>query len=801
MRKFFFAIFAVFVLTPGTINAAANATACWEMMKTACSGKCIVSAGSDSDAFSFKCGGTNGCPTGAIIWNQEKRKHYQCGSNGWTVISNETMNKNVENIRNCGDANADPSSTYPAFYNHEKYEFIREHKKNSFLFKSDICKKPKSNAGGVQSSQNSETINSPRSAPATSTTQPQSSDKYITVKGHLLDDEQNPLPSANISVKDSNPFKGATTDNNGYFTIDEINENAQLEFKYIGYKTITISASEININQPVILEKDAAALDEVMVSECSNINEIYDVDEGKCVPDECKISGGTRDADKKCECKADLGLEPDDAENPQKCQCKENGYEYDPNEEICISTEKNAPEPETIDEEACVNSGGYVQENKCVCVSEKHLTTPDNKTCVCDDDTKYEFNDTAKQCFPKNPFDEEAKKRLQEAKDKLTETDENEQSWANRALTSVSTAATGLGTMAAFSAYSEQQADKEAEQDMSNWLATMSCEYGNHQQVKAGNEEISLPGGDLFDYYNEYKQLADRLKTTKTALGLRKGIESEVLYEQAQTGLYQNSNIGKTGGAYTSLARAMTDKEGEDATAWAEQKQDSKTKLWAGVAAAGVGVVGGAVVNYLINGDESASFDGLGFGGNRNKNGTNNNNNNNSNNNKNENDDETAQLLSSASTVSDASGQHGSKVSPSNQVSAVLVCPWNWLFNSTESTTFDGATRTVKGKSVTAEETMAYDVQHIKDFLNLDKTNAQTQCVTVDARPVDMAQRVLNHYIDALKDFKPNITIEYQLNQRGIYNCAQDATVCDDIFVHVYNRPCGGKLAGKRKAK
>ena len=800
MRKFFFAVFAVFVLTPGTINAAANATACWEMMKTACSGKCIVSAGSDSDAFSFKCGGTNGCPTGAIIWNQEKRKHYQCGSNGWTVISNETMNKNVENIRNCGDANADPSSTYPAFYNHEKYEFIREHKKNSFLFKSDICKKPKSNAGGVQSSQNSETINSPRSAPATSTTQPQSSDKYITVKGRVLDDQNTPLQWATISVVGSSS-EGTTADSDGYFTIPNVNENAQLEFRFVGFKTITRMASDINTTQPVILEEDAAGLDEVSVIECSNINEIYDVDEEKCVPDECEPSGGTRDADKKCECKADLGLEPDDAENPQKCQCKENGYGYDPNKKICISTEKNAPEPETIDEEACVNSGGYVQENKCVCVSEKHLTTPDNKTCVCDDDTKYEFNDTAKQCVPKNPFDEEAKKRLQEAKDKLTEADENEQSWANRALTSVSTAATGLGTMAAFSAYSEQQADKEAEQDMSNWLATMTCEYGNHQQVKAGNEEISLPGGDLFDYYNEYKQLADRLKTTKTALGLRKGIESEVLYEQAQTGLYQNSNIGKTGGAYTSLARAMTDKESEDAAAWAEQKQDSKTKLWAGVAAAGVGVVGGAIGNYLINGDESASFDGLGFGGNRNKNGTNNNSNNNSNNNKNENDDETAQLLSSASTVSDASGQHGSTVSPSNQVSAVLVCPWNWLFSSTDSTTFDGATRTVKGKSVTAEETMAYDVQHIKDFLNLDKTNAKTQCVTVDARPVDMAQRVLDHYINGLKDFKPEITIEYQLNQRGIYNCAQDATVCDDIFVHVYNRPCGGKLAGKRKAK
>ena len=92
------------------------------------------------------------------------------------------------------------------------------------------------------------------------------------------------------------------------------------------------------------------------------------------------------------------------------------------------------------------------------------------------------------------------------------------------------------------------------------------------------------------------------MKTTKAALGLRAGIESETLYDRAQSGLYQYASTGKTGGGETSLFRALTDAESEDAAAWAEQKETASKKLNAGTAATVVGVGGGIVGNYFVNG-------------------------------------------------------------------------------------------------------------------------------------------------------------------------------------------------------
>ncbi len=184
----------------------------------------------------------------------------------------------------------------------------------------------------------------------------------------------------------------------------------------------------------------------------------------------------------------------------------------------------------------------------------------------------------------------------------LEEAKAREQSFANRAVTAASTAATGIGAMAAASAIAEQRADAEAEKEMRAYIETMKCEYGNGQNVKLGNEEITLPGGnELLDYYTEYKQLADNLKTTKSALGLRSGIESEVLYDRAQSGLYQYASIGKTGGAETSLYRALTDKESEDASTWAEQKEKTDKKLLTGGLVAAAGVATGVIGNYLVN--------------------------------------------------------------------------------------------------------------------------------------------------------------------------------------------------------
>ena len=184
----------------------------------------------------------------------------------------------------------------------------------------------------------------------------------------------------------------------------------------------------------------------------------------------------------------------------------------------------------------------------------------------------------------------------------VTTARDKENSWANRGLTAASTATTGLGTMAAASAIAAQRSDAEAEKEMRAYIETMKCDYGGGQNIKLGNEETTLPGGnELLEYYTEYKSLADELKQTKTALGLRPGIESETLYDRAQTGLYQYANAGKTGGGETSLYRALTDSESTDAAAWTEQKEETSKQLKTGAIVAGTGIVGGIVGNHLIN--------------------------------------------------------------------------------------------------------------------------------------------------------------------------------------------------------
>ena len=194
-------------------------------------------------------------------------------------------------------------------------------------------------------------------------------------------------------------------------------------------------------------------------------------------------------------------------------------------------------------------------------------------------------------------------KKLTDAQNALKSAQDTENSLANRLLGGASTAATGLGGMMIAQGLAEQKADKDAEADMRAYLATFKCEYGNGQYANAGNEEITLPGGnELLEYYNEYKTLADNLKTTKTALGLRTGIESEVLYDRAQTGLYQYSTAERQSGGEISLARALSDGTGEDAARWAEQKEQTAKQLKTGAIVAGAGVVGGIAGNYLING-------------------------------------------------------------------------------------------------------------------------------------------------------------------------------------------------------
>ena len=148
----------------------------------------------------------------------------------------------------------------------------------------------------------------------------------------------------------------------------------------------------------------------------------------------------------------------------------------------------------------------------------------------------------------------------------------------------------------------EQRADNVAEADMTAYLATFKCDYGMGRNINGGDKEVELPGGnDLLSLYNEYKTLADDLKTRKEALGLSAGIESQVILDKASTGLYDDESTGITNRTYASLARALSNPTGADAEKWNAQKSKTSQKLKAGAITAGVGAAASLVANVAVN--------------------------------------------------------------------------------------------------------------------------------------------------------------------------------------------------------
>lgn len=288
----------------------------------------------------------------------------------------------------------------------------------------------------------------------------------------------------------------------------------------------------------------------------------------------------------------------------------------------CEESKGLKPSPTEPGKCVCINAGWQIDDATGTCVEpvaeltevtpEAEIITPVEPEMVSADDELTAAQRLAEE--ERQRAEEERKRAEQERKNaeqqrKDTEQTyksarEKEQSWANKAVTAASTGATGLGLMQLASGYAEQKADKEAEEDMAEYITTMKCEYGGGHQVDLGNAEITLPGWEVLSENREkFKTLADQVKATKTALNLRPGIESEVLYERADTGLYEYENVGKTGGSNVSVARALRDSHSEDAAAWAEQKQEAKDQMKKGGITAAVGVGVGALGNVAINTD------------------------------------------------------------------------------------------------------------------------------------------------------------------------------------------------------
>lgn len=211
-------------------------------------------------------------------------------------------------------------------------------------------------------------------------------------------------------------------------------------------------------------------------------------------------------------------------------------------------------------------------------------------------------------CDPDEKPDDAAEKaaRLKAAEEKYNEAHENEQSMANKTLTAITTAATGIGGMELAMGLAEQAADANADMSMGAYIETFRCTYADGKTVKAGPEEIELPGGNdqtLMNLRTQYFALATSLKERKEALGLKPGIESEVIMDKFEMGLYDDESVGITNGAYESLYRAkMLDSETDQAKI-DDAAETSKKRVMGGAIALGAGAVVGVAGNMLINSD------------------------------------------------------------------------------------------------------------------------------------------------------------------------------------------------------
>ncbi|MEI8272765.1 MAG: SusC/RagA family TonB-linked outer membrane protein, partial [Paludibacter sp.] len=100
-----------------------------------------------------------------------------------------------------------------------------------------------------------------RDQKSTSETTEINSQKSKKIIGKVTDESGNPLPGVSVVVKSTR--KGTTTDSNGFYSFEEIPENAILQISFIGMKSKDVNITgKKDIN--VVLEDGSIELDEVV---------------------------------------------------------------------------------------------------------------------------------------------------------------------------------------------------------------------------------------------------------------------------------------------------------------------------------------------------------------------------------------------------------------------------------------------------------------------------------------------------------------------------------------------------------
>ena len=395
----------------------------------------------------------------------------------------------------------------------------------------------------------------------------------LTVSGTILDDNNEPLIYA--TVLDTSTGRGTITDENGNYTIDVSSPDTQLKFSYVSHIPLTTQAGRLIDDGTVILNWNTNIPAVDILPEYTNdiLNETKNCDCGtewndekqECVKwetDSCTALNATKT----------IRLCVDGHDFCAIQECADNYY---------LNTDKNV----------CVSVNGKPCDNK---DANAELATYDaNGKCIIRScKPGFDINKTTEQCVARDKADIDALQKNADA------AKANEQSLEDKMKGAIGMGATGIGGMMIGSGMAEQFADDDAYADMRAYVETFRCDYGSGQAARGGDTNVDLPGGnELTDAYTQYATLANDLKIRKQALNIRPGIESEVIIDKADSGLYDNAGDGITSGGYASIARAILNPGGSDSEKLETQNNNSADKLEVGTGLAGAGIAGSILIN------------------------------------------------------------------------------------------------------------------------------------------------------------------------------------------------------------
>ena len=332
----------------------------------------------------------------------------------------------------------------------------------------------------------------------------------------------------------------------------------------------------------------------------------------KKMADNCRLKiVDENKTDLTCEC-ADESQEDIDEKNPERDEDNEEGTEEQA--QVPSATKQQGGNDDIAESDAAdaVTSEGNtsngaeqedVREPSAVDTDESANVDSEGQPPVADDVTSEE-EESVRTALETELAMQQSEQKVEELRENAKRMKDEEQSAVNKLLGAAGIGATGVGGMMLSSGLAEQKADEDAENAMRAYLATFICIYGDGKNIRGGETNIELPGGnDLLELKTEYIALARDLKQRKEQLEMAPGIEENVILDAATSGLYDDVAVGKTDGAFTSLSRALLDEDGDDGIALEQQKSNVAQKIKTGGVLGGVGAAGSMVGDLLINSD------------------------------------------------------------------------------------------------------------------------------------------------------------------------------------------------------